>query len=98
MRLSAPMLMAHLGTRPDHDPLSDGRVALAFLQAGAAQGDPVIQGHIPPDLGRLTDDHTHAMVNEQTGGEAGTRMDLNAGQAAGQLGEQACHGLQVVLP
>ena len=42
----------------------DGWVSFGFMQACSTQCYAVIEGHVISDLCRLTDDHSHAMVNE----------------------------------
>src|SRR5947209_6984047 len=66
------------GAGPDHDVVSERRVSLLLLQARPAQRDPVEQRDVVADLGRLTDDHAHAVVDEQAAAELGRRMDLDA--------------------
>ena len=55
-------------------------MALAGVLAGAAQGDPVIDGAVVADLGGLTENDAHAVVDEQLVADLGAGMNLNAGQ------------------
>ena len=73
-------------------------MALALVQAGAAQRDAVIQGHILADLGRLADHHAHAVVDEQARADRRAGMDFDAGQAAHHLREPARQQFQPVHP
>ena len=61
---------------------------------GAAQRDAVVEGDPIADLGGLTDDHAHAMIDEQVVTDGGAGVDFDAGQAAHELrypaGKQAC--------
>ena len=64
-------------------------VSLAGILAGAAQGNAVIDRAVIADLGRFAKHNAHAMVNEQPVADLGTGVDLNAGQVAGQLADEA---------
>ena len=44
-----------LGAGADGDVVAEGRMALAALEAGAAQGDPLVEGDAVADLGGLAD-------------------------------------------
>ena len=59
IRLSWPIVIGpeHLGPGPDRHPVAHRRVPLAALQAGAAERDTVVDGHVGADLGGLADDH-----------------------------------------
>ena len=64
-------------------------MALALLLAGSPQGNSLIQGDIPAQLRRLTDDDAGTVVNKQPLPDGGTGMDLNAGQEPAQVGNHA---------
>ena len=49
-----------------------------MLLAGTSQGYALVQRHVVPDDGGLTDDHAVAVVDEQPFADGGTGMDLNA--------------------
>ena len=73
-------------------------MALPLFQAGAAQRNPMVQGHIRADLGGLADDHTHAVIDEETGAYARAGMDLDAGRPAGDLRNPAGEEPELVGP
>ena len=54
-----------LGAGADGDVVAEGRVALAALEAGAAQRHPLVEGHPLADLGGLADHHAGAVVDEE---------------------------------
>ena len=60
-------------------------MAFDFLEADAAEGDPMVKRHIITDDCRLTDDDAHAMVDKDSATKAGSRVDLNPGKKAGDL-------------
>src|SRR5580704_1197958 len=65
---------------PDHHLIPDGRMPFAALIPRAAERDALIQQNIVPDLGRFTDHHTHAMVDEKSLADLGGRVNLNSSQ------------------
>src|SRR5439155_13765731 len=77
------------GAGPDDDIVGQGRVALLLLEARAAQGDAVEQRDVLPDLGRLADDHAHAVVDEQARPQLGGGVDLDARQETAHMGQEA---------
>ena len=79
----------HLGTGADDHAVPDGRVALDLGQRTPAQGDPVVDHHVVADLRGLPDDHAHAVVDEEAPADGGPGVDLDPGQEAPGLGEQA---------
>ena len=88
----------HLGAGAhDHVVLECG-VALARIPTGAAKGDLVVERDVLADLGRLADDHAHAVVDEETTADAGARVDLDAGQKAGELGVHPGQPGQTMVP
>ncbi|MNK96625.1 hypothetical protein D3C87_1169150 [compost metagenome] len=88
----------HLRARPDHDAITQGRVTLALVPAGAAQGHALINSHVIADFGGFTDNDAHAMVNEETTTDLGTRMDLDPGQPAAEIRHQPRQPFQVRAP
>ena len=78
----------HGSTRPDHDLVADRRVALAGIEADAAQGDTLIEGHIVADLGGLADHHAHAVIDEEAPPDPRARVDLDPGHEAADLGDE----------
>ena len=88
----------HLRAGADHHPVADGGVALALHQFGAAERHTVVEHDVIADLGGLTDDHTHAMVDKESTANGGARVDLNAGEPAGRLANDACDTPVPALP
>ena len=66
-----------LRPRPDRDVVLHRGVALAGGKSGAAQGDPLIEGHVVSDPGGLADHHPRAVVDEQAVADVGGGMDLD---------------------
>jgi hypothetical protein len=54
-----------LGAGADGDVVAERRVALAALEAGAAEGHALVERHAVADLGRLADHHAGAVVDEE---------------------------------
>ena len=73
MRLPEPIVTGpeHLGAGADRHPVTDGRVALARLQAGASQGHTLVDGDVDTDFRGLTDDHAEGVVDEETRADDG---------------------------
>ena len=69
-----------LRARADHDVVAHGRVALAAREARAAQRDPLVEGHVVADLGRLADHDAGPVVDEERFADPRRRVDLHAGQ------------------
>ncbi len=77
-----------LGPGADGDVVAQGRVALAGLEAGAAQRHPLVEGHATADLGGLADHHARAVVDEELRPDLRRRVDLDPGDGAGQVGDR----------
>ena len=71
-----------LGAGADGDVVAEGRVALAALEAGAAQRHPLVERHPLADLGRLADHHAGAVVDEELAADLRRRVDLDPGDRA----------------
>ena len=74
-----------LRARSDRDVVLDGRMALAALEAGAAEGDALVDRHAVADLGRLADDDAGSVVDEEVAADPRAGMDLDPGQGAGRV-------------
>src|SRR5215831_1719691 len=81
-----------LGARSHHHIVGEGGMTLLPLVAGATEGHPLKQAHVPPDLRRLTDDHAHAVVDEEPGAQLGRGMDLDAREEAAEVRQPARGG------
>lgn len=80
----------HLGAGADEHVVAQGGVALAGILAGTAQRYPVVDGAVVSDLAGLAEHDAHAVVDEQTLADGGTRVDLNAGAVAAMLADPPC--------
>ena len=79
----------HLGTGTDQHVIAQCGVALAGILASAAQGNAVVDGAVITDFCRFAEHDAHTVVNEQPVADLGTGVDLDAGQVAGQLADEA---------
>jgi hypothetical protein len=59
---------------------------LATLFTGTTKGDALVNEGVVSDNGSFANDDTHTVVNEDTPPNRGTRMNFNASQKAGKLG------------
>ena len=64
-------------------------MALAAVLSGAAEGHTLVDRDVLADLRGLTDDHTHAVVDEEPGTDGGAGVDLDAGDEPGCLTHHA---------
>ena len=78
-----------LGAGADGDVVPECRVALAALEAGAAQRHPLVEGDAVADHGGLADHHAGAVVDEELPADHRRRVDLDPGHRAGQVGDRA---------
>src|SRR6185437_6530193 len=88
----------YLGAGADDHAVAEGRVALALLERGAAQGHALIKGHLVADLGRLADHHPHAMVDEEAAADGGAGMDLDAGQDPAEMRQETAGQEPIATP
>ncbi len=63
-------------------PFADGRVTLAVLLAGAAERDALVEGYVVADDRSFTDDHAHAVIDEEAAADLRAGMNLDAGKEA----------------
>jgi len=68
------------------------------IGGGSAQGNAVIQRATVADLRSLADHHSHAVIDENALPYICSRMNLNTGEPAAQMGNQACKPLESGLP
>ena len=73
-------------------------MALAFLPGRAAQRHAVIHGHIVADLGRFADHHAHAVVDKETPPDGRPRMDLDTGEPARKVRNEARQPFEIGMP
>jgi len=69
-----------------------------LFQAGAAQRDALVERDVVADLGGLADHHAHAVVDEDALADDRARVDLDAGEPARQVRDEAPQPLQAVHP
>ncbi len=67
-----------------------GGVALGLSKNLTTQGDAVINHDAISDFGGLTNHDAHAVVNEETAANGGSRVNLNAGEEAVNLRQNSC--------
>ena len=79
-------------------PILDGGMALHFVQACPAQDRAHVHQHVISHLGRLTDDHAHAMVDEETLADFCSGVNLHAGQEASDVGAEPCEKKEIMSP
>ena len=76
----------NLSAGTDHYALAERRMALlSATEADAAQRHAVIDRAVVANNGRLTDHHTHAVVDEDAAADACGRMNFNAGEKAADM-------------
>ena len=86
------------GSEPDNHEILDGRVSLPLAQTGAPETHALIDHHIVSDDRRLADHDPHSMVNETTGTDGGTRMDLDPGEETRDRPDHACGQAKAAHP
>ena len=72
-------------TRADGDPVLQCRMPFDGFQAAAPQGNPVVHHAVVPDFRRLPDDHTHAVVDEETPADLRCWVYLDSGEESREL-------------
>jgi len=87
-----------LGAGADHYVAAQSRVALDALATGPSQGYPLVEGAVIADLGRLADDHAGPVVDEEAIADAGSGMDLDAGDGAAQVGDDPRREVEAPVP
>ena len=87
-----------VGVVADEDAVADGGVALAVALAGAAQRDALVHGHVAAHDGGFADHHAGGVIDEQAPAEQRAGMDVDAGEEAAHLRENARRQAQVVAP
>jgi len=73
-------------------------MTLPLFETGAAQRHAVIQRHVFADLGRLADDHAHAVVDEKTRADPGAGVDLDPGESTHDVGCPTRQDLEPMRP
>lgn len=83
-----------LGTGADEDTIANRGVTLEVPARASAEGDLVVHQHVVTHDRCLPDDHPHAVVNEEPTPDRRSRMDLDSGEIAGDLGQQTSQWAQ----
>ena len=78
-----------LRARADRDVVLHRRVALAGLEAGAAERDALVERHVVADRRRLADHDARAVVDEEALADLRGVVDLDPGQRARRVGDRA---------
>src|SRR5574342_654947 len=78
--LAHPERAHHRGAGAHHDVALERGMPLLALEARAAEGDPLVEGHVVPDLRGLPNHDAHPVVDEDTRADAGPWVDLDACQ------------------
>ncbi|MPM45711.1 hypothetical protein SDC9_92402 [bioreactor metagenome] len=80
-----------------HHVVSQGRVALSLVFSGTAQRHALVQQAVVSDLGGLTDDNAHAVIDDKALADARAGVNLDAGPKTTPLGHAPGQKLHVVL-
>src|SRR5579872_3495797 len=76
------------GAGSDHHAVFERRMALAALQARAAERHALIERAVAADFGGLSDDDTRSVVDEQSRAEFSPRVDFDAGEEPRDIREK----------
>lgn len=88
----------HLGARAHGDVIAERWVAFAGLVAGAAERDALIEHAVVAHNGGLADDDAHGVVDKEVLANLRGRVNLDAGDVAGDLREHAGERAMSMLP
>ena len=80
------------------DVVAERGMALAFVLAGAAEGDALVEGDVVAYDGSFADDRPGAVIDEEAAAEFGTGMDFDSGEQARDLREPAGEESQIMTP
>jgi len=80
----------YLGPGPYSDPVSDGGMPFALLQGSPPERHTVVHRHIFADDRGLSDHDACAVIDEEALPYRCARMNLDARQQSGDMGEKAC--------
>jgi len=92
------MVVKNVPAGADDDAVFERRVTAPLVPRGAAQRHAVVKRHIVADDRRFADDDAHAMIDEQPLADARTGMDLDAGEEASEVRDEAAAPAQAVRP
>ena len=88
----------HLSARADDHLIADCWVALAGFQRRAAQSDAMIQRDVFANLGGLSDHRPRPVVDKAAPADGRTGVNLDIGQKAPQMGNDARQGDPAMPP
>src|SRR5579885_2249637 len=73
----------------DDDSVADRRMTFSGILAGSAERHALIHEHIIADFAGLTDDNSHAVIDETAAADGRTGVDLDSGQGSRDLRDHA---------
>jgi len=82
----------------DHASRERGVPLGALRERSAAERDALVDGAVVADLGRLAHDDAHAVVDEHAPADHRARMDLDAGEEAPDVRDEAAEPAQPARP
>src|SRR5690606_7393206 len=86
-----------LSAGADDDAVMKGGVPLTGFLAGSSEGDPLEDRDVLTDLGRLSDDHTHTVVDEQSRTDGGAGVNLDPRHKSRRLTDPSGDQAMIVL-
>jgi hypothetical protein len=78
-----------LGSGPNNDMVSYRGMALSLFLTGTTESYVLIDQDAVPDLGCLSDNNTHSVVNEKPATDPRSGMDLDSSEETADLGDDA---------
>src|ERR1051326_6537100 len=78
----------YLCSHSHQNAVTQRRVSFYLVQAGAAQGDLMVQQHIVAYDRGFADDHSVAMIDKEAAADGRSGMDLDAGKKTAELRDQ----------
>ena len=82
----------HRRAAKDRHGIFDRRMALDPRRRRAAEGDALVERYVIADLGGFADHHAHAMVDEKAPADLSAGMNLDAGEKAADVADEARQG------
>jgi hypothetical protein len=64
-------------------------MSLAFLLASSTQGHALVHSHIVANNSRLTNHHTHAVIDEKATADRSSGMDLNSSKKSADMRDES---------
>src|SRR5258706_4287721 len=88
----------NLGAGPQHHPIAQRGMALAFIPRCAAERDAVVNSAVVADFSGFADHNANAMIDEKAAPDLRSGMDLNTGKEAAEMRCQAREPPQPCTP